>query len=109
MNKNDKVKIGKLAQETFKPLFEDGKIPEEEIINLLDAEYSKDTFGINYPFLKRKIKDEKTDEYGKDYKSEKCKGGRRRYYSDSYGEYFFCNHWYKKSKDAFIQWADKYK
>lgn len=100
----DELAIGKLVQGTFKRLFANGKLSKEEISRLLDEEYSKSTFDINYPVLKRKVDDLKTDRNGND------KHGYPRYYADTYDEeYLLCMQWVSKQENAFTKWADKYK
>ena len=100
----DELAIGKLVEGTFKRLFANGKLSKEEISRLLDEEYSKSTFDINYPFLKRKLDYLKTDRNGND------KHGYPRYYADTYDEeYLLCMQWVSKQENAFTKWADKYK
>lgn len=45
------IKIGKLSELVFLKLFSDEMIDDAEINNLMLKDYSKETFGINYPVL----------------------------------------------------------
>ena len=46
------LKIGKVARFVLRPLLESGKIPEDEIENLQDESYCKETFGLFVPMLR---------------------------------------------------------
>ncbi len=47
----EEMKIGEVARFVLKPLLESGKISEQEIENLKDANYCKKTFGLFVPML----------------------------------------------------------
>ncbi|MFB3164523.1 hypothetical protein ABLO26_24485 [Neobacillus sp. 179-J 1A1 HS] len=65
-----------------------GQISEEMVQNLLDERYSKETFNLNFPFL-RKI------EVGQYISKQKYVNGYARYWSEAFdingGIYIICN------------------
>lgn len=90
--------IGKLVQEAFKDLENREKLSSEIISNLLDKDYAKKVFDLNFSVL-RKIKDGIKDEKG-----------YNRYYKDIYlKEYYLTSQWYDRHRDAFLVWYEKYK
>jgi len=103
---SEEIKIGLLVRSTVKKLAESNAISEHEIDNLIQYNYSKSTFDLNYPFLK-KIKKEipileqrKVNEY-------------YRYWSEIFtinGEkYIACNDWYEKNRLYFMEWLENIK
>ena len=51
----NKIKIGRYVKETFQELVDNNLITNDEIIKLQQESYSKLTFDIQYPFLKKVI------------------------------------------------------
>lgn len=80
-----KLPIGKYVQETFKKLIIDNLIDKDEIEKLQRADYSKQTFDIQFPFLKKMFSLNSTE--------------RIRYWKNPIfikGEnYFVCSQWYE--------------
>ena len=79
-------KIGKLAQVMIRKIIENNKISKNEINSLLDKEYSKKVFNINYPVLVKE-------------------GGaydKFRYYNEPISfdgvNYLLCNMWFENSQ-----------
>lgn len=76
------LKIGRLVQQVLRPLLEE-KASEEEIRQMQEAEYSRKTFGINYPLLVKTSQP-----------AEEC-----RYYSTTINirqeEYRLCSQWFE--------------
>jgi len=94
-------KVGSYVKRTLINLFNEGKITNEEIQSFQDAEYSKKTFDIQFPLLKKKESEfEKPQRYWKD--------------SISIGneEYFMCCEWYENAnnndKIFFDKWLSKF-
>ncbi|UJS22615.1 hypothetical protein [Thiothrix winogradskyi] len=100
--KNDDVlqsqtKIGEWVRKNLIQMFEENKISVEEVELMESIEYSKKTFGIQMPLLKKKLL---LDE-----------GKPLRYWAkpiiNAYGsEYFMCSEWYeKRNKSYFEKWV----
>lgn len=86
---NNKVeKVGAYVKRNLIQLFEQNKISNEEIIDFQDAEYSKRTFDIQYPLLKKvvNIKD-KPLHYWKDI-----------IYANN-EQYYMCCEWFEKENN----------
>jgi hypothetical protein len=98
---NEKQKIGKYVQSQFALLVEMGWISELEINNLLDFEYSKSTFDLNFPFLRRREKGRSDQK------------GYPRYYATSFmlneQEYYLCSQWYDRQQTKVADWIMKIK
>mgnify|MGYP007069954241 CR=1 FL=1 len=80
---------------TLQKLLETNSLSEEEIKNLEDKEYCKDTFNLNYPLLSR-------DRFA--YAEDK---NHPRYYAKSgffVQGYYLCNHWFEDNEDFFSKW-----
>ena len=61
---NNKVeKVGAYVKRNLIQLFEQNKISSEELIDFQDAEYSKRTFDIQYPLLKKVINTNRITSY----------------------------------------------
>ncbi len=93
----DGMKIGKYVQKLFEKLETQKNLTSQEIQNLLDKDYSKKVFNINYPVLRRKIE-----------------GGEiklPRYYKKIYrflGEdYYLTSEWFKRSWKNVKDWEKK--
>lgn len=93
----DELKVGKIAQSMLKNVLESGKISSSVITMLQNEDYSKAIFGIKYPLL---VLDRNA--INKD-----------RYYAAtikiSRTEYYMCNDWYDKNRDALIKWIEENK
>jgi hypothetical protein len=92
-------KIGQIIREAFDNLSETQSLFGETITCLLDAAYSKKTFGLNFALLINN-EDDRMDEKG-----------RSRYYATPYSfngkEYFLCSQWFEKQKDDFVKWYNR--
>jgi hypothetical protein len=94
------LKIGKIAQTLLRNTLASGSVSHEEIELLRTREYSKDTFGIDYPVLALA-----TDEFDK-----------ARYYSKPFSvrglDYFLCSQWFEvpanNDRPFLITWLEKY-
>jgi hypothetical protein len=96
------MKIGVIAKTVFRNILESGKIPEDEIERMQDKDYSKDTFGIQYPVLRKtnNPNSKKPD----------------RYYAKSikiYDQYYFiCSEWVERhdnnDRPYLIKWLKSY-
>lgn len=97
---SDEIKIGQLVRTTFNRLFSQKLFSDEVLNNLQDANYSKRTFGIPYPALKKINPDEPTAKQKLDHK------GRARYWSDEFanGKYLLCSQWYERHRKKFLEW-----
>lgn len=95
------LKIGVIARTKLKLVLESGKLPDQEIMNLCDAAYSKEVFGLQYPLL---VKD------GINYE-------KVRYYSKPVrikGKYYYmCSQWFEvpanNDRPLLLKWLRKYK
>ncbi len=80
-------------------LFRHNKLTENEINNLLDKSYSKNTFDLNFTFLKEidsniNISLQRQDNIG-----------NNRYYSQPVNnKYLLCHEWFAKGKKLFAEW-----
>jgi hypothetical protein len=105
---NEKVvsqlKIGELVRIEFDRLIRNNLLSDELINHLLDERYSKLTFDVNYPILKKINADQSPFE-------QRMVNGYSRYWSRIYkikGErYLICNDWYDRNRTKFINWADR--
>jgi hypothetical protein len=93
---SEERKIGQIVRDAF-DLFSEKQLLSEKIIeDLQQSDFSKKTFGIAFPVLVNS-EDKRFDEKGV------C-----RYYASPYElngkEYYLCNHWFEKQKDAFLKW-----
>lgn len=97
-------KIGKLVQRTFSELVEQDRITDEIISNLLDAKYSKITFGLKPPFLicvkrDQPIKEQVIDE-----------NGYARYWTKPitiHGkDYCVSKEWYPNQRERYLRWLN---
>ncbi|MGD7023612.1 hypothetical protein ACQCVK_13510 [Rossellomorea vietnamensis] len=99
-------KVGVIARTDLVRLLESGRVPQSVIESLKDQRYSKDTFDLNFPLLKKVTDMGKIDELGKDHT------GRNRYYAKPITiqgkKYLLCAQWYDRSKTRLIRWIGKY-
>jgi len=100
---SNEIKIGKLVKNTFQQLFNSNQLSDSEIINLMDKEYSKSVFDVNFPILKEIDNDVKKSI------QRKINGvGNDRYYVYLFNDkYFLCNDWYERNRQKFQQWLLK--
>jgi len=91
-------KVGIIAQTRLREVLESGNISKDEIERLLEREYSKQTFNINYPLLaKERLLPESCTRYYKKPLS-------------IYGvEYFLCSQWYERDRDHLLNWISSKK
>jgi hypothetical protein len=81
------MKIGVIVRTVFRNILESGNVPKDEIERMQDKEYSRETFGIQYPVLQKK--------------NESDKNQPKRYYAGAVKiydkDYFICSEWYETS------------
>jgi hypothetical protein len=103
-NGTSQLKIGALVRNEFDKLIRDNLLSTEIIHRLLNEKYSKETFDVNYPILKRINFDQPTID-------QRMINGYARYWSTIYtingDRYFVCNDWYEKSRTKFLNWIDQ--
>jgi hypothetical protein len=79
----DELKVGRIANTVLRSMLESGRASEDEIEKMQTADYSKDTFHLNYPLLVMA-----TEPYEK-----------ARYYTNPLRikglEYFLCSQWFE--------------
>lgn len=99
------LKIGILVNTTFKKLVASQSLSNKMIVLLQDERYSKNTFDINFPFLK-KVKwrtslseQRKVNGYNRYWKDELLINGER---------YFVCSQWYERNKPRFFKWLNNF-
>lgn len=99
----DEIKIGQLVRTTFRELFAQRKITEKMVSSLMDLEYSKQTFGLSFPVLKRIDYRYPLSKQIQDHK------GRSRYWSQEFGngKYLICSEWYPRHRKKFLDWSNK--
>jgi hypothetical protein len=98
----DEIKIGALVRSTIPELVRDMLIDDTELNRLLQYDYSKKHFDLNYPML-RKI-DESIS-----IKENRMVGDYPRYYSQpilkiSGSRYLITSEWYDRNKSYYIHW-----
>jgi hypothetical protein len=90
--------IGVTIQKAFQNLSKEDRITEQEIKNLCDQKYSKDTLGLNFPALIKETDDESCG-FINNY---------RRYYAQHirffHNNYLLCNHWIEANRGLFERW-----
>jgi hypothetical protein len=100
------IKIGALVRKEFEYLIRNNMLTTDLIQHLLDEKYSKETFDVNYPIL-RKINDDQSTF------DQRMINGYSRYWSTIYQingkRYYVCNDWYEKSRTKFMNWIDRIK
>jgi hypothetical protein len=106
LEKQEGIKVGVLVKTTFNKLVNAHLLSDEMISLLQDEKYSKNTFDINFPFLKKVIWDTSFSE------QTKIKGYNRYWKEDIIinGERFFvCSQWYERNKPRYIRWVKEVK
>lgn len=98
-----KMKIGKFVKTTMLDLISNDLIDESEIRNLQNAEYSKITFDIQYPLLRKKRVTD-PDNILRYWKGAVTINGQ---------EFFMCSEWYEQplnnDRPFFMKWLKKIK
>ena len=100
----DKVKIGKLVRNLMILILEKDLITKNEIDNLLQKDYSKFTFNVIFPILKKVDKKISLTENA-------MINGNRRYYAkpieNNKTEYLLANEWKEFHREDFIKWLKR--
>jgi len=100
----DKLKIGKLVKNTMSIILEKDLISENEIQNLLKKDYSKFTFNVIFPILKKVDKKISLKENG-------LINGNPRYYAkpieNRETEYLLTNEWKEYNREDFMNWLKR--
>jgi hypothetical protein len=95
---NGELTIGKFVRQTFRELVNDKLIGNDEVEKLQRKDYSKQTFGIQYPFLSKELK----EKYWKNYMVE-----------INNIKYFVCSEWYEvpanNDRPYYVSWLKKMK
>jgi hypothetical protein len=95
-----KMKIGKLVRSTLTKMFRDNEVTPEEVKLMQTEEYSKKTFGIQFPLLQKKSinSNEKPPRYW---------GGAVEINGD---KYFICSEWFEVPQNNdrlyFMEWLE---
>lgn len=105
INNYNPIKIGKYVWESFNNLVRNNKLTNVEINSLLDEIYSRNTFHIGYPFLK-KIDGRAT------IKQQMMVGSYQRYWKSVIRifneDYIVCKEWYESNRFFYNKWLVKY-
>ncbi|MGG3471483.1 hypothetical protein ABES02_28960 [Neobacillus pocheonensis] len=100
---NEHLRIGILVRNEMGKLAKNNQLANEMVQNLLDERYSKETFGINFPVLKKVVEDKPLGE-------QTTVNGLRRYWNMSYiinGEkYKICHSWSELQRPKFLNWLE---
>ncbi|MFE8698265.1 hypothetical protein ACFYKT_18235 [Cytobacillus sp. FJAT-53684] len=103
-NGSNEIPIAVFVRDTFTKLISQNKLSKEKIYHLCDTRYSKETFMLPYPLLK-KVMD------GTGVSAQRKINGRDRYYANPIKiheeKYLLCNHWVEKSRQPYKLWIDK--
>jgi uncharacterized protein Smg (DUF494 family) len=93
VNSTNDLKIGKYVQKSFKKLFDEGKLTNDEILNLQKSDYCKRVFNAGFEVL-RKSSRSKLDHLG-----------RPRYYAKEITpNYWLSSQWYENQRELFLKW-----
>lgn len=103
------IKIGKLVQDSFLKLVDKDMLPQEEIDNLCDLDYSNTEFSLNFAMLKEFNPD---PEIAIDVQK-KDKNGYNRYYKYLINirnkQYLLCSQWNELlHRKKYLAWLDKW-
>ncbi|MGF6950186.1 hypothetical protein QF028_002691 [Neobacillus sp. B4I6] len=102
-DKNDQLRIGILVRNEIGKLARNNQLSNEMIQNLADERYSQETFGINFPVLKKVVEDQPLVE-------QTTVNGLRRYWNIVYivnGEkYLICHSWSELQRPKFLNWLE---
>lgn len=95
------MKIGVLVRDTFPRVAKSGILTEDDLIKLQDEKYCKNTFDLNYSFL-RKVK------HGQNLGEQRLVNHYPRYYAKPItingASYFVTSEWYDRNKSYYIKW-----
>ena len=93
------LKIGKIAQTILRDILESGNITPDEIEKMQTKEYSKDTFGIDFPLL---VADGSEFDVVRYYAKPLTIGGR---------QYYLCSQWFEvpanNDRPLLMAWIDR--
>lgn len=97
------MKIADLVRTSMAILLKQDLITPEMVVKLMDKKYSKNTFDLNYPFLKKVLMNRSISEQSADH------NGQLRYWVKPiitvHGErYIITNHWIEKSRTKLKVW-----
>ncbi|WP_187355343.1 hypothetical protein ['Paenibacillus yunnanensis' Narsing Rao et al. 2020] len=104
---SEEIKIGAFVKSSFERLIADDLLTEHEIERLQRLDYSKKTFNLTYPVLKKVDPTLSLTE-------QRNINGRPRFYADPYliygYDYLLCNHWVENfSRSYFDAWLTTFK
>ncbi|WP_144553337.1 hypothetical protein [Bacillus sp. X1(2014)] len=103
VDSNATLKIGILVRNEIGKLARNNQISNEMIRNLLDKRYSQETFGINFPVLKKVVLAQPLVE-------QTTVNGLKRYWNIVYiingGEYLICHSWSELQRPKFLKWLE---
>lgn len=103
-NQLNKLKIGMLVRATLPLILELELIADVEIEKLQSSEYSKMTFDLNYPILK------KVDEK-RSIAENRTIGEYTRYYAQAQknknSNYLITSEWYDRNQEDYIRWLKR--
>ncbi len=99
-----RMKIGLLVRNTLPKILEQSQITELEIKKLQEPDYSKFTFDVNFPILKkvnekRSITENRTENSYTRYYANPVKNNGARY--------LITSEWYEQSLDNYIKWLQR--
>ena len=96
------IKIGVIARTVFRNVLKSGKVPKDEIERMQDKDYSKKTFGIQYPVLQKT--NNPNSKKPENYYAKPVK------IADNY--YFICSEWYEtlanNDRPYLMKWLKPY-
>jgi len=100
-SENEPMKIGALVRKTFPVLIEKELINLTELISLQSDEYSKITFDLNYPMLKKY-------DHNLSLHDNRLVGSHTRYYTKIYritnDDYLLTSEWYERNMSFYTFW-----
>jgi len=96
-------KIGVLVRTTLREMVNAQLITSDRLRLLQDANYCKNTFDINYPFLIKVV-------HGVPLSNQRKINGYDRYWSEpitiNNERFMICNDWYERNKSKYIRWVE---
>lgn len=102
-NGDNEIKIGAFVRSTTKKLVLEGAITEDMAAMLCSKNYCKQTFDLNFPYLKRVEKEISLSDQRKI-------NGYDRYWINEVNihayKYFVCNDWYERNRVPFVKWVE---
>jgi hypothetical protein len=105
-NTEEFIKVGLLVRKTIREIVRVQLLPPEKIILLQDERYCKNTFDINYPFLKKVV-------WTLPLFDQRKVNGYDRYWADpitiNNEKFLICNDWYERNRPKFLKWKDELK